>query len=183
MIDLSCKLDPKSLMEALARLKGISVSKVVRNASRDFAQAALKATPVAVKSKSEYYYYYDKQGQRKYLHESQLAGRKRLTGLRKVRIAKGWSKSSWLGIFRALGMSMKDRPNRLPQKVEHISYAVSRGNDTQSTTTMTDYIHFDRFGQGQDQHTDSIASAGFKLAAQRMTKEVNRMMIKQWSNQ
>jgi hypothetical protein len=182
MIDITIMTDPKRLIEAMARLKNIPVSKVVRNASRDFAQAAQKETPIATKSKSEYYKYF-KNGVPHFLHESQVAGRKRKTGLRKVRIYKGWSKASWLGVFRALGVSLKVSVQRLPSKVEHISHAVTRGSVTESTTTITDYIHFDEFGRGNDERTETIGRRGFELAAKRMSKEVNRMLLKQWSGQ
>lgn len=181
MMDITIMTDPKRLMEAMARLKDIPVSKVVRNASRDFAQAAQKETPIANKSKSEFYKYI-KDGEPHFLHESQVASRKRKAGLRKVRIYKGWSRASWLGVFRALGVSLKVSVQRLPSKVEHMSSAVARGDSTTSSTTITDYIHFDRFGKTNDTRTDEIGRKGFELAAKRMSKEVSRMMQKQWSN-
>ena len=178
---LDAKIDASSLMSALARLKNIPLAKVVRNAARDFAQAAIKATPVAQKSKSEFYKYFVN-GQPRFLHESQVVNRKSKKGLKKVRIYKGWSKASWLGVFRALGMSLKIAAQRLPGKVEHLSYAIARGNNTNASTTIEDYIHFDSFGRSTDTRTAEVARAGFALAAKRMTKEVNRMLVKQWGN-
>jgi len=183
MIDIMLNIDPKAIVEALARLKGIPVAKVVRNASRDFAQASLKATPTAQKSKSEFYKYKGKDNQWHYLHESMLVGRKRKKGLIKQRIYKGWSRASWLGVFRALGMSMRMQTSRLPNAVEHISNAIARGTQTSATTTITDYIHFDNFGKGNDTRTEAIARAGFELAAKRMTSETSKMLARQWSGQ
>lgn len=182
MIDIMLNISPDSIMQALARLKGIPVAKVVRNASRDFAQAAFKATPVAKKSKSEFYKYKGKDNQLHFLHESMLVGRKRKTGLKKVRIYKGWSRASWLGVFRALGMSIKAQTSRLPNKVEHISNAIARGSIESASTTITDYIHFDNFGRENDTRTGDIARAGFELAARRITNETSNMLKKQWSN-
>ena len=180
---ISAKLDATNIVEALARLKGIPIQKVVRNASRDFAQNALKETPVAKVSKSEYYKYTDRLGRLRFLHESQLHGkRKKGSKLKKVRVYKGWSRASWLGIFRALNVSLRLSTNRLPAKVEHISNAISTGTDSTAKTVMTDYIHFDSFGKNQDTRTQQIARAGFALAAKRMTSEVNKMLIKQWGN-
>ena len=176
----SANIEISGIMEALARLKDIPVAKVVRNASRDFAQAAWQHTPLAKVSRSEFYYYW-KDGEKKFLHESQIGKRKRGSKLRKVRIHKGWSKASWIGIFRALGMSLKTATGRLPQAVEHISNAIVSGTQTDSKTVMTDEIRFDQFGRSRDTRTDEIAREGFKLAAKRMTSEVNKMIAKQWS--
>jgi hypothetical protein len=180
MIDISMFLNPKGIIDAFARLKGISVAKVVRNASRDFAQAAHKETPIAKIGRSEYYKYFDKSGQPHFLHESMVVGRKSRKGLRKVRVYKGWSRASWLGIFRALGVSMRIPVQRLPNQVEHISHAITRGDQTNSTVTMTDYIHFDSFGRGQDTRTEAVARAGFMLAAKRITTEMSKMLRSQW---
>ncbi len=169
-------------MQALASLKDVPLSKVVRNASRDFAQEALKNTPTAKVSKSEYYYYHDRNGQIHFLHESQVHGkRKKGSKLHKVRVHKGWSKASWIGVFRALGMSMPNRKSSLPEKVEHISHAIQKvASDTSASTTITDYIHFDRFGKQTDTRTSEIARKGFELAAKRMVKAVNDTLMKQW---
>lgn len=180
MIDIGVKIDAAGLVAALAALKNVPVAKVVRNASRDFAQAAHKATPVAKIGRSEYYKYFDKSGQPHFLHESMVVGRKSRKGLRKVRVHKGWSRASWLGIFRALGISMRIPFQRLPNKVEHISHAITRGSQTDSTVTMTDYIHFDQFGRAHDTRTDAVAKAGFELAAKRITKAVNAELLRQW---
>jgi len=181
-MDFSVSIAKSSLLQAFARLKSVPISKVVRNASKDFAQAALKSTPLAKKSKSEYYRFKGKDNEWHYLHESQVAGRKSKSGLKRVRILKGWSKGSWLGVFRALGMSMKER-KRLPSRVEHISHAIQKTSQTTATTTITDHIHFDNFGKGNDTRTEAIARAGFELAAKRIVSETNRMLARQWSNQ
>lgn len=178
---LSTHINAESLIEALANLKNIPIAKVIRNASRDFAQASQKATPIANKSKSEFYYFWEN-GQKRFLHESQVGKVKRGSKLRKVRIHRGWSKASWMGIFRALGMSLRMSTNRLPQAVEHLSNAITSGTQTTAKTVMTDAIRFDRFGQSQDTRTDNIAREGFALAAKRIQKEVNNMLIKQWGN-
>lgn len=177
---LSTNIHAESLIEALARLKDISVSKVVRNASRDFAQAALKATPTAQVSKSEFFYYW-RDGVKHYLHQSQVGKRKRKSKLRKVRIHKGWSKASWLGVFRALGVSLRMSTNRLPQAVEHLSNAIVSGNPENAKCVLTDNIHFDGFKGGQDRHSQEIARAGFALAAKRIVSETNKLISRQWS--
>jgi len=168
-------------MQSLANLKNVPLAKVVRNASRDFASEAYRNTPIAKVSRSEYYYYHDKGGQIHFLHESQVGKRKKGSKLHKVRIHRGWSRASWIGVFRALGMSMPARKASLPEKVEHISHAVQKvASDTSASTTITDYIRFDRFGKDNDTRTAEIARKGFELAAKRMTKAVNDSLMKQW---
>lgn len=180
---ISTHIDASNLINALASLKNVPVAKVVRNASRDFAQEAYKQTPLAKISKSEYYYYHDKNGQIHFLHESQVGKRKKHSKLHKVRIHRGWSKFSWTGVFRALGMSIQARKSSLPEKVEHLSHAVQKvASDTSASTTITDYIRFDQFGKGTDTRTSEIARKGFELAAKRMTKAVNDTLMKQWGN-
>ena len=174
---LDVKIEDGSMLKALAELKGINVSKVVRNAARDFAFAAQKHTPLADKSKSEYYRYYDKAGNRHYLHESQIKG-KPSTGLKRVRIFKGWSKASWIGVFRALGISAKGRPSTVPAKAETISNAITRGGAENASTVLTDYIHFDDFGRGMDNTSRQIMEEGFKRASENITKEIRRMLLK-----
>jgi len=174
---LDIKIDAESMLQVLADLKGIKVSKVVRNAARDFAFAAQKYTPLADKSKSEYYRYYDKAGNRHYLHESQIKG-KPSKGLKRVRIYKGWSKASWIGVFRALGISAKGRPSSVPAKAEQISNAITRGGAESASTTLTDYIHFDQFGRGMDNTSQKIVEEGFKRASENITKEIRRMLLK-----
>lgn len=181
MIDLTCHMDASELMAAMARLKKIPMTKVVRNSARDFARAAKRATPVAVKSKSEYYTFVQG-GRRRYLHESMFAGRskKSMQRLRKVRIAKNWSQASWFGIFRVLGLPAP-KIGRLPaDKIALLSNAVDYGDDTNATMHMTDYIQFNRFGRGTDHHSAEIARAGFRAAAKIMKREVNRMLKKEW---
>ena len=149
----------------------------------------------------------DRKGQRKYLHESQVKslqsrkmfvtetevtanGKKRKkrylknggwqSELRKVRVAKSWSKTSWIGIFRVLGIPPFSVPARLPPKVEQLASASLSGNNTASVAVLTNFIHFDRFGKGGDRTSAAIARAGFVRAAQNLTGEVTRMMQKEW---
>ena len=175
--------DTSGVMRSLALLKGIPLAKVVRNAARDFAQAARRATPVASKSRSEYYRVRDRRtGEWRYLHVSMLEGRSRksLRNLRKVRIYKGWSRASWIGVFRALGMGTSRPPARLPSRVEAISDAMATETRDTASAIIEDYIRFDAFGRGSDSRSAEIAQAGFALAAQRMARALNAEMGKRW---
>lgn len=174
-----------SIMSALARLKNIPLAKVIRNASRDYTQAAYTATPLAKISKSEWYVA-RRDGRKWYIHESQVSGKKirnRKTGTRvsKVRIQKGWSKSTWIGAMKALGMSPKNRPARVRPEAEERSQAVQMTSNTNPKAVITDNFQIDQFGKAstQPQH-ERIAGEGFKLAARRMSAEFTRMMKEAW---
>ena len=173
-----------SMMNALARLKGIPLDKVVRNAGRDYLQAAYTATPLAKISKSQWYVA-EKDGRKWYVHESQTPGRKRnkkdRTRIVKARIRKGWSKSTWIGAMKALGMSPKNRPNGVHPVAETRSQARQFTSGTNPRIVISDEFRIDDFGRGssQPQH-ERIAAEGFKLAARRISAEFTRMIKETW---
>lgn len=123
-----------------------------------------------------------------YIHESQMAGskpsawRKNGIDVRKVRIKKGWSKATWIGVMLALGMLSKNRPNRIPKIAEQKSaIEVWRGGKAPSIT-LSDEFRIDHFGRASTlPQYDKIEAAGFKLAADRMTKEINKMLKDTWN--
>jgi hypothetical protein len=198
MSDFTCEIHDESMIAALARLKQIPVSKVIRNAGRDFARAAQKETPLASVSRSEYYRYWDERTRGwKYLHQSQVeesyvsrtgatrmrvrkSAKSRFAQLKRVRVHKGWSKASWIGVFRELGLPPKSR-GRLSEEVEGLSQATQTATDYYSEMTIDDAIHFDRFGRNMSASTvEKIAKAGYEAAAKNITKETQRMLEKQW---
>lgn len=195
---MSNNINIEGVMQALARLKGIPVAKVLRNAARDFTQGAYKATPLAQVSKSPYYTFVDaRTGQRRYLRDSQVETETTRTGkakmsahwrglkaefhLRKVRVAKGWSKATWAGVMRSLGMAAKATPARLPQVVETKSELTEALASATPKVTIMDEFRIDDFGKGSTaaKH-QQIAQAGFALAAKRMTAEYARMLRRAW---
>lgn len=193
------EIQDKSLVDALARLKGIPVSVVVRNAARDFASAAYKATPLAQTSRSEYYTFIDsRNGMRRYLHETQVErlksvrrgnkARRRQFGAvlaekfkpHKVRIGKGWSRATWGGVFAALGLPPKSRPARVPAVAAERSTATATATEGRAETTLTDIIRFDAWGRTLDTRKAEIVKAGFAAARRNIEKEVKRMMKRAW---
>ena len=211
---MTMMLDTHQLMDALARLKSIPLAKVVRNAARDYVQAAEKVTPLAKQGKSRYvkaaYYavgdvsYTTKKGKVKtrrdflrngnghkirtgnywYIPADRVGSLKasKKTGLviRKVRVSKGWSKMTWVGAMRELGMTTKSRPASLPASVEAKSHTAQQGGDNPSIT-ITDEFRFDRFGRSTtDAAFGRISSSGFALAAKRMSNEYERMIKETW---
>ncbi|MBO4513518.1 MAG: hypothetical protein J5746_12210 [Victivallales bacterium] len=187
-----------SLLDTLARMKKIPIGKVIRNAGRDFAREAYKITPTAQISKSPYYRYFDQRDQKwHYLHESQVVesyttkrgltrnrirqGAKDAFGkLKKVKIAKGWSKASWIGVFKALGLPPKAKGS-LPVAVEQLSDATMTETAWMAEIVIADDIRFNHFGNGADGGTaDRIAKAGYDAAARNINKEIDRLMKRRW---
>lgn len=178
------RLDTRHLMSAIASLKEVPLWKVIRNASRDYVQGAYKATPSAQISKSQYYRA-EHNGKKWYIHESQLHGgrvrnKQGKTQLRKVRVRKGWSKSTWIGAMRELGMTAKNRPRRLPAIVEAKSTTTQQGGNT-PRVVISDEFHIDRFGRSTTIPAyNQIAGEGFRLAASRLVKEWEREIKERW---
>ena len=199
-------IDITGIMAALARLKDIPIAKVLRNAARDYVQGAYKATPTAQISKSQYYVFTDwKTGKKHYLHESQVKTEQTKSGnakmaqkwknfnpargffglnqfkLKKVRVAKGWSKATWAGVMRELGMATKAIPKRLPSVVADKSELAQNLNANAPKVTVSDEVRFDDFGkQSTAQKHTQIAQAGFALAAKRLVTEYARMLRRAW---
>lgn len=200
MSDFTLHMDTDALFQAMADLKGIPMEKVVRNASRDFVRGAKYNTPLAKISKSHFYKFFDERdGKWHFLHETQVEeqyinrkgvqktrvskqAKKTFKMLKKVRIAKGWSKYSWNGVMHELGMDaeISSVPSRLGNKVNELSEGVMSRTDSTATFELTDYIHFDDFGKGADTTSGAILDAGYSRAVKNMTKEVERMMREAW---
>lgn len=128
-------------------------------------------------------------GEAWYIHETQMAGKKpsswKKAGIevRKVRIKKGWSRSTWIGVMLALGMNAKNRPSRVPKIAETKSgIEVWRGGKAPSIT-LTDDFRINSFGRASTlPQYEHIEAEGFKLAASRMNKEVNKILKTTWRN-
>lgn len=177
------EFDAAGLIDLFARLKGIPVAKVIRNAARDFVQAALKATPRGRLSKSPYgrvkvgddyrYFRIDRLTPRELARAKRRRRRdSRLTMPLPMR--RGWSKASWIGAFRELGMGRTPTaPRKLPSAViQRLSTAAAAGDERHPEIRITDDIRFTALA-GADQ---SIVQAGFRLAADRLTREFKRTL-------
>lgn len=174
-----------AMMNALANLKGIPLRTVVKNAAKDYVQGAYQATPIASISRSEWYV--ATKGDKKwYVPESQVAGRRirnkdGKTRFVKTRIRKGWSRATWLGAMRGLGMATKPLPARIHMVATHRSYAFVRSNIDNPSATIVDQFRIDDFGRSTSEHRhQEIARAGLRLAALRVQKEYTRMLKEAW---
>ena len=177
-------IDITGIMAALARLKDMPISKVIRNASRDFVQGAYKATPTAQISKSNWYVAQDDE-KKWYIPATQMAGRRiKKNGdvkIKKTRIYKGWSKATWAGVMRELGMITKATPKRLPNVVNDKSNATQSLNTNEPKMTIANQVRIDNFGkQNTQQKHQEMAKAGFALAAKRLVTAYAKMLKEAW---
>ena len=194
-MNVTTDIDAKDVIRAFAAMKGIEVSKVVKNASKDFSKAAWKATPRARVKKSDYARllwggefhfikisnferlrpkrrYRKKKGKPYRGYSYQL---KRLHKAR-VRIPVMWSQASWIGVFRALGMNGRMPPigQNKPKVAEIGRVSNPFYTKTHAEVVITDDIRFTsdewRGTPGQ------IARKGFEAAARNISREYKRMM-------
>lgn len=212
---MEVKFNGRGLIEAYARLKKLPLWKVVFHASKDYVQAAHKATPTAKIKKSPYFrvtryatefgttktgkqskkLVIAKQGGRKvqlgkswYITEAQLNGSDLKSGdnlkkgglwVRRVPVRAGWSKATWITAMRAFGF------NKSASKVNRFAEGKSEviPHDAPSTPSMTvsAEFHIDNFGRSSTRpQYDSIAAAGFMLAAKRITKDIRDTLKGAW---
>lgn len=193
IIDADIQAD--EIIQVFAAMKGVEVSKVIKNAAKDFAKAAWQATPRAKTKKSDYARllwagqfhfikisnferlkpkrrYRKKKGKPYRGYSYQL---KRLHKAR-IRIPYMWSQASWIGVFRALGMQGRTPPiGQNKPKVMDIGKA---SNDfyikAHSEVVITDDI---RFTSPEWKTAEGlIARKGFEAAAKKITKEYHRMI-------
>lgn len=174
---MSIKIDieAKELIEACARLSGVPVAKVIRNASRDYARGAKEATPLAKISKSKYYRLYDDAGQIiRYIPENQVP-KKHDRHLKKVRVARGYAKASWLNVFAQLGILHEKNAPKAPKslnaqasaRLHQKSNVVMTATQTHAEAEITDKMSFNHFGKAPQNQAifQGIQRAGLARAA------------------
>lgn len=200
---VSITIDTKDLIEAFAAMKGIDVKDVLKHAAKDFAKAARHATPKGQVVKSDYsrlfwggkfhYVKYSKfmmmRPTRRYHHyvrnsKGKLkavatkygwAYKKRLMDKYRVRVLKGWSQASWIGIYQMLGMTAGMNTGRLPGQVREISRVkIPFFGKHKGEVTLIDDIRFE--SSQQEGAEAKIIRSGFQAAAKPIVREFNKMV-------
>lgn len=184
---MSSTIDYSEFMRGYARLKKIPLLKVIHNAAKDFVQAALPATPIADSSKPKWVRA-EKDGKVWYL-PIERANKRRLGQLEKggikytrLNIRKGWSRSTWIGVMQALGMTSSRGKPAKPQThaIDKSDIAFSEG-ENKASAVITDRMKIDHFGRTtSDARFSVIAAAGFELAAWRMTRDYAKHIKEAW---
>jgi len=100
-----------SLMQTIAELKHVPMSKVLRNAARDISATAQKTTRKAEVTKSSFWLITDKSGKKRWINRAIIPKRKtsrrwkhhkNIKVWRKLKI--GYAKASWIRIMQLLGI-------------------------------------------------------------------------------
>ena len=198
-MSITIKTDAKSLLETYAKLKQIPMEKILRNAGRDFVQAALKVTPLSKLPKSPFariplegrkvryvhiehsltktYYRRRKVNKKTGQVTYKVADKPKPSRVRHLNkycmvLRRGWSKASWIGVFRALGVPERVAMRALPQAVQTIANATVSGSGSQAQVHILDPIHF----EGLPGTAQRIIDEGYKLATSRIVKDFNRQI-------
>ena len=176
----------KELIETLAKCKGISFAKVVRNAARDVARTAYASAPIADSSEPKYAYIKHADGTGHYIRLASVSAsdRNRLLGmsvnkrgkLRRnskmksyaVRIKRGYAKSVWVQALADLGV----------QRGRAGAYARTRSSaefyerDLRPEAKITQLMAYDApYRQGTEV---ALIEQGFRVAASNLLKSASR---------
>lgn len=189
---MKIEVEAKEMIEAIARLSKIPVAKVIRNASRDFSRGAKEATPLAKISKSRYYRLTDSAGKViRYVPENQVP-KKHSKSLKKVRVAKGYAKATWLNVFAKLGiLSEKGAPKepkslnaKASTRLRQKSDIITQESQTYAEADISNKMEFDHFGQSTNNQGifASITRAGFARASVFMAETWMRLTKQLWGN-
>lgn len=176
-MNIGIDIQDKGLLATYAALKNVPLAKVLRNAARDFVQAAYRATPLARIAQSRYVRI-PIEGTKKayrYIPWDSLdeKGQERLKK-RRIRLQRGWSRASWIRLMRILGMTNKNgdmRKERTGKRWEAVNRLATIGL-TERQVEITDAIHFD----ARPGEIDRITEAGFALATKRISNDFKKIM-------
>ena len=197
-MSIVAKIDSEAALKKYAELKKIPLARVLFHAAKDVAQAAYKATPKSKRQDGRFYTFKDaKTGEQRYLPKRMM---KEPKGKRKQRsafsasfeadwrrhpltVSRGWSRGSWIGIFRALDMKKKPTTGNSKMKgsdkVATLGTVQQASSEGKAEVTITDRIHFDGLKRGgSDRASQAIISAGLKNASSRIAKDWAREIRK-----
>lgn len=176
-MNINAEIQDKGLLKTYAALKNIPLAKVIRNAARDFVQAAYKATPMARITQSPYVRIPIEGAKRVFRYipwdslDEKAQGRLKK---RRIRLQRGWSKASWIRLMRILGMTNKNgdmRKERSGKRWKAVNQLATIGL-TEKQAVINDAIHFD----ARPGEIDRIAEAGFALATKRISNDFKKIM-------
>lgn len=177
-MNIQTKIQDKGLLQTYARLKNIPMAKVLRNAARDFVQAAYRATPLARIKQSPYVRLPiegTKHTYRYILWDSLDEKAQERLKKRRIRLQRGWSKASWIHLMRVLGMTNKNgdmRKERSGKRWDAVNRLATIGGNPEREVEITDQIHFD----ARPGEIDRISEAGFALATKRLSNDFRKIM-------
>lgn len=122
-----------------------------------------------------------------YMHESQVSKMTKAKWkrggieVRKIKIRKGWSKATWIGAMRALGMPSKQPAKSVPAVAADRSQFSMMSSGLSAQAVLVDAFRIDRFGRSSEQpQYDRISAEGFRAAANFISKDYNRIIREAW---
>ena len=186
MLGIKVQVQKDRLLEEYARLKRVPLAKVIRNASRDFLQAAYRATPMATRrTKTGWLAIAPAKLRGSAAHKVQSNGlvwfgpgmltakdkrRLRAAGATVPRIRKGYSKATWIGAMRALGMG-RSTPMGM-ETATNVATLRTGGTGNNVSATIRNWLKFDKRPGAQAE----ILRAGMANAARRIRDDWVRVL-------
>ena len=191
MIDgMYIKVDSRNILQAYANLKNLPLAKIIHNASKDFAQAAQERTPKSQLLHAKYYKaYIPGTGKHWFIPIEWLNGRRVYNKRSRVKLVKwlkrGWSKATWIGIMRALGMTSSKAPLRSSDSThaQMMSHVILHKDAVSAHADMTDEVYFDQWTRGTDYTSEPVIKSGFALASKRIANDFNNVTRAKWLGQ
>lgn len=159
------------VLNEVALLTDKEVGKIVRNATKDYLQGAMRATPLA-QAMTNYKVITDQKGNRRIVKTEEPV---------KV-IGRGFAKSGWIAPMIAMGMANRYAYKSAKDFSEYKGNLSGRMPFTESTNRIPYIKNLD----DGDEHNRpyNIDEQGMALAYQRLTKYLNKLKEKQsqkWS--
>lgn len=173
-----------ALLKEYARIKNVPIGKVIRNATKDFLQAAQRHTPMGAKKRKSGWLSiapeairgdHKLQDDGKVWFGPQILSAKDKTRLRKAgakvpTVRKGYSKATWIGAMQALGMNRK-----VPQGMDsakHVATLKTEGTGSNVSSTIRNWLGFD----SKPGTIANILQQGFANAARRIRDDWARVL-------
>jgi hypothetical protein len=148
-------IDIDDLVSQMSRLKNVPIDKATRNAARDFVRGAYMAAPIAAVRRSKFAKVTLKTGKEQVLNitkaaqqsaaaaskerraEVRKATRARLEA-RRIVIRRGFAKATWIGAFRALGVTTNKPAKNLSETLTRLSKVTWHTKDSEASVEITD---------------------------------------------
>lgn len=186
MLGIRVQVHKDGLLEEYARLKKVPLAKVIRNAAKDFLQAAYRATPIAARrTKAGWLAMAPSKLRGSAAHREQSNGlvwfgprmltardkrRLRAAGAAVPRIRRGYSKATWIGAMRALGMG-RSAPAGM-DSATNVATLRTEGTGSNVSATVRNWLSFDRRPGAQA----DILRSGLAHAARRIRDDWRRVL-------
>lgn len=188
-----------NLIERITEISEIPLQMLIRNAARDFARAGFYATPVAKKIPEPGYFelWSTPNGWRKFVKKKGQwqknenagdfirylpfspgmvtgKGKPKSKYVKKHTYGRGWSKASWFGIFKSLGMDNLAKART--QAARNNASTSEFGDQMNPGYELTVGIEFTK----RPGATEKIYAAGYARAAKNLMKTYETELKKKW---